>query len=182
MINKRVNGLTVFLLLVSVIAPVFFATRSLAEATDTPIELISFKLIEHQDQQLTAELSLSVPESQDEQQITLDISDNYLIDSENLPVIDQETKETIGNCTYQNRQINLDFNPMTKDTTVEIQLKGDYLSDENDLYVEHSATNQRLIIQQDQLQQSDSKINDSSDSVKKRQTFKAWNQVPPFFL
>ncbi|MGG5318017.1 SdrD B-like domain-containing protein [Enterococcus sp. AZ072] len=168
MINKRVNGLTVFLLLVSVIAPVFFATRSLAEATDTPIELISFKLIEHQDQQLTAELSLSVPESQDEQQITLDISDNYLIDSENLPVIDQETKETIGNCTYQNRQINLDFNPMTKDTTVEIQLKGDYLSDENDLYVEHSATNQRLIIQQDQLQQSDSKINDSSDSVKKK--------------
>ncbi len=168
MMNKRVNGLVVFFMMVSMLAPIFFTTRSLAEATDTPAELLAFDLIEQQAQQLTTELSLLVPESEKEQQITFDVSNNYQINSERPVVIDQETKAEIGTYSYHNQQLSLELKPVTKDTTAQIQLSGEYLQDENDLSISYSVTNQQLIIPQEQLQQSDTAIKESSEPIEKK--------------
>lgn len=165
MFNKRINGLVVFLLLISILLPAFSATRSLAEATDTKASLLSFEWTNQQEQQLTTKLTIQVPASEEEQQMRLEVSDNYLIEAEDFVVLEQETGTVIGNGTCQNNQVQLQLQPVSENKKASIELEGRYQNDGKELSVKELATNQVLTISQVELQQADPIIESHSTPI-----------------
>lgn len=158
MINKRINGLVVFLLLLSIILPVFSTTRSSAETTDSKASLLSFELMNQQEQQITTKLTILVPASEYEQQMLLEISDNYSVNADSLVVFDQETDTIIGNGTYQNNQVLLHLQPFSENKKAYLELVGNYQNDGKELSVEDLTANQSFTIGEEELQQLDSII------------------------
>ncbi|MBO1305995.1 hypothetical protein JZO70_07475 [Enterococcus sp. 669A] len=149
--NKRINTIIVLLFLLSLVLPTVFATRSLAEGLEGKFSLDSFEKISQVNEQLTAETKLTVQPSEEEQEIQLELSDNFLVVEADQSIINTSSNETLGAYSVDGQQVTLQLPALEEATQIALQLAGTYQNDGNDVTITQLETQEQLAFLPDQI-------------------------------